>query len=98
MLYKLHHNIFIIGLLTISLICCWTNQSAFDLMAMGTLVAFVSQMALLLFFVRDDNGRYTETTLFVTVFAYQRIGMPRTLRFPVLTVLPPRTRKKPSGV
>ena len=70
MLYKLHHNIFIIGLLTISLICCWTNQFAFDLMAIGTVLAFVSQMALLLYFVLDDNGRYAETTLFVTVFIY----------------------------
>ena len=73
MLYKLHHNIFIIGLLTIILICCWTNQFAFDLMAIGTMVAFVSQMALLLFFVRDEKGRYAETTLFVTVLVYSML-------------------------
>ena len=52
MLYKWHNNIFIIGMLTISLIGIWTNQFSFDLMALGTVVAFVSQMSLLLFFAQ----------------------------------------------
>ena len=70
MLYKIHNDIFIIGLLTISLICCYTNQFAFDLMAVGTVGAFISQMALLLYFVRDERERYSEKTLFVTVLVY----------------------------
>ena len=70
MLYKWHHNIFIIGLLTISLIGIWTNQFSFDLMALGTVVAFVSQMVLLMYFIRDERERYAETTLFVTVLTY----------------------------
>ena len=70
MLYKWHNNIFIIGLLTISLVGVWTHQFSFDLMAIGTVVAFVSQMTLLIYFVRDENVRYAETTLFVTVLTY----------------------------
>ena len=70
MLYKWHNNIFIIGMLTICLIGIWTNQFSFDLMAIGTVVAFVSQMALLLYFVRDEKNSYPETTLFVTVLVY----------------------------
>jgi hypothetical protein len=70
MLYRWHHNIFIIGLLTISLIGIWTNQFSFDLMALGTMVAFVSQMSLLLFFAQNEGGRFAEKTLFVTVFIY----------------------------
>ena len=70
MLYKWHNNIFIIGMLTISLIGIWTNQFSFDLMALGTVVAFVSQMSLLLFFAQNEGGRYAEKTLFVTVLTY----------------------------
>ena len=70
MLYKWHYNIFIIGLLTISLIGIWTNQFSFDLMALGTMVAFVSQMSLLLFFAQNEGGRFAEKTLFVIVLIY----------------------------
>jgi len=70
MLYKWHNNIFIIGMLTISLIGIWTNQFSFDLMALGTVVAFVSQMSLLLFFAKNEGGRFAEKTLFVTVLIY----------------------------
>ena len=70
MLYKWNYSIFIIGLLTISLIGVLTNQFSFDLMALGTVVAFVSQMSLLLFFARNEGGRYAEMTLFVTVLIY----------------------------
>lgn len=70
MLYKLHNNIFIVGLLTICLIGCWNNKHSFDLMALGTIFAFVSQMSLLMFFVRDENIKFSDTTLFFIVFAY----------------------------
>mgnify|MGYP002521181019 FL=1 len=73
MLYKWHHGIFIIGLLTISLIGIWTNQFSFDLMALGTMVAFVSQMSLLLFFAQNEGGGFAEKTLFVTVLTYSII-------------------------
>ena len=70
MLYKWLYNIFVIGLLTISLIGIWTNQFSFDLMALGTMVAFVSQMSLLLFFAQNEGGRFAEKTLFVIVLIY----------------------------
>ena len=70
MLYKLHNNIFIIGLLTISLIGCWNYKHSLDLMALGTIFAFVSQMSLLMYFVREEKIEYRDTTLFFTVFAY----------------------------
>ncbi len=70
MLYKLHNIIFIYGLITIILIGCWTNQRSFDLMAVGTFLAFVSQMAMILFFIQGENARYSETTLFIITFFY----------------------------
>lgn len=70
MLYRWHYSIFIIGLLTISLIGIWTNQFSFDLMALGTMVAFISQMSLLLFFAQNEGGWFAEKTLFVTVLIY----------------------------
>ena len=70
MLYKHNNNIFIYGLLSLSLIACLTNQRSFDLMAVGAILAFVSQMALLLYFARDEGRDYSELTLFVTVLTY----------------------------
>ena len=70
MLYKHHNNIFIYGLLSMVIIACLTNQHSFDFMAMGTILAFVSQMALLLYFAREEVQGYSELTLFVTVLAY----------------------------
>ena len=70
MLYKHNNNIFIYGLLTLGMIACLTNQRSFDLMAVGTILAFVSQMVLLLYFAREDFRGYSELTLFVTVLTY----------------------------
>lgn len=70
MLYKHHNNIFIYGLLSMGVIACLTYQNSFDLMAVGTILAFVSQMALLLFFAQEEKRGYSEKTLFVTVLTY----------------------------
>ena len=70
MLYKHHNNIFIYGLLSMGMIACLTNQRSFDLMAVGTILAFVSQIGLLLYFAREEERDYSELTLFVTVFTY----------------------------
>ena len=70
MLYKLNNNIFICGLLSICMIGCWLNQDAFDMMAVGTLLAFISQMSLLLYFSKEGRDTYSEKTLFVVVFLY----------------------------
>lgn len=70
MLQKLQNDIFIIALLVAGFIGCWLYVTAYDLMAIGTLLAFLSQMALLLFFSKDDGRHYPEGTLFLVVFAY----------------------------
>ena len=70
MLYKHNNNIFIYGLLTLGMIACLTNQRSFDLMATATILAFVSQMALLLFYARESGHNYSELTLFVVVLIY----------------------------
>lgn len=70
MLYKHHNNIFIYGLLSMGMIACITNQRSFDLMAVGTFWAFISQMGLLLFFAKEEERDYSEKTLFVTVLTY----------------------------
>jgi len=70
MLYKHHNNILICGLLTMGIIASLTNQRSFDLMAVGTILAFISQIALLLHFARGDEQGYSELTLFVTVLIY----------------------------
>lgn len=70
MLYRHHNNIFICGLLAMGMIACLTNQRSFDLMAVGTILAFVSQMAMLLYFAREEERGYSELTLFVAVLTY----------------------------
>ena len=70
MLYKHNTSIFIYGFLTMALIACWNNKYSFDLMALGTIFAFVSQMSLLMYFVREEKEEYSNATLFFTVFAY----------------------------
>lgn len=70
MLYKHHNNIFIYGLLSMGMIACLTNQRSFDMMAVGTILAFASQIGLLLYFAREEERDYSELTLFVTVLTY----------------------------
>ena len=70
MLYRHHNNILIIGLLTMGIIACLTYQHSFDLMAVGTILAFVTQIAILLYFAREEERDYSELTLFMTVFIY----------------------------
>lgn len=69
MLYKHNTNIFIYGFLTMGLIACWNYKYSLDLMALGTIFAFISQMSLLMYFVREKIN-YSDTTLFSIVFAY----------------------------
>ena len=48
----------------------WLHQRSFDLMAAGSLLAFISQMALLVYFTKENRNVYSEKTLFVVVFIY----------------------------
>ena len=62
MLYKHHNNIGIYGFLTMGIIACLTNQRSFDLMAVGTILAFVSQIGLLLYFAREEERDYSKVS------------------------------------
>lgn len=70
MLYKLHTNIFIVGFLAIGFIFAMTYQRSFILMSAVPIVAFVTQMALLLYYSKDEHTDYSEHSLFYTVLIY----------------------------
>ena len=70
MLYKLHTNIFIVGFLAFGFIFAMTYQRSFILMSVVPFVAFVTQMALLLHYSKDDHTDYSEHSLFYTVLIY----------------------------
>ena len=70
MLYKLHTNIFLVGLLTIGFIGAMVMEKVLCLMTFAPLLAFVTQMSLLLYFSRDTGTEYSGKTLFSVVFSY----------------------------
>ena len=74
MLYRLHTNIFIIGILTIGFMATKVYDRAFGLMTLCTVIPFISQLALLLFFSREEQNDYSDKTLFWTVFVYTFFG------------------------
>lgn len=73
MLFKLQNNIFIVGLLSIGFMAIKVYERAFCLITIVTLIAFVSQMCLLLYFSREKERNYSESTLFWTTFFYSLI-------------------------
>ena len=70
MLYRLHYNILIVGLLTIGCLAAKSSGNVFSLITPFTVVAFVTQLLLLMSFSRDENASYSDKTLFITVFFY----------------------------
>lgn len=70
MLYKLQNNIFICSLLVFGWMACWLYQRSLDLMTAGSFAAFVSQMALLLYYAKANRTVYSEKALFIVVFLY----------------------------
>lgn len=70
MLYKLQNNIFICCLLVFGFMACLLFKRSFDLMAVGSLLAFISQMSLLLYFAKENKTVYSEKILFLVVFVY----------------------------
>ncbi len=73
MLYRLQINIFICSLLTFCGMACWLHQRSFDLMTVGTLLSFISQMSLLLYFAKENRNTYSSKVLFVVVFLYSLV-------------------------
>ena len=70
MTYKLHTYIFIVGFLTIGFIFAMVNQRSFSLISAAPIIAFVTQMGLLLHFSFDESSSHSERTLFNTVLVY----------------------------
>lgn len=70
MLYRLHNNIFIIGLLTLGFLAVMALNRAFCAMTAVTVLAFSTQLLLLLYFIRGERVSYSDKSLFLTVFIY----------------------------
>ena len=70
MLYKLHNNILIVGLLSIGVLGAMAVDRSCCLMTLGTVFAFMSQLGLLMFVSREDHRDFSEKTLFWTVLLY----------------------------
>ena len=70
MLYRLHNNIFIIGLLTLGFLAAMVPDRSFCAVTPFTLFAFVTQLLLLVWFSDERRGIYTDKVLFLTVLLY----------------------------
>lgn len=70
MLYKLHTNILIVGLLTIGFLTVLAAEKAFCVMTAGTVVAFIAQIGLVLFYSREKKVSYSGKELFWVVLGY----------------------------
>ena len=70
MLYKIHNNYFIIGLLAFGFMATMIISKALGIMTLASLIAFITQMALMLYFSSDENADYSERVLFFAVLIY----------------------------
>ena len=70
MLYKLHNNILIIGLLLIGFFAAMMMERAMNLVTIVTVFAYISQLFLLLFFSNEKDVYYTSKSLFGIVLFY----------------------------
>ena len=70
MLTKLHYNIFFAVLLSYGFIAVMIPNRVFCMMTVNFVVAFITQMALLIYFSREEEIRYSGKTLFWTVLIY----------------------------
>lgn len=73
MLYRLHNNILIIGLLVIGLLASMAMERALSIVSLITLFAYISQLFLLLYFSREKDVFYTNRALFWIVLIYNLI-------------------------
>ena len=69
-LYRLHNNIFIVGLLTLGFLTILASSRAFCAITPFTFFSFITQVLLLLWFSDERRCSYTEKTLFIVVFLY----------------------------
>ncbi len=70
MLYKIHNNIFIIGLLAYGIIGAMLINRSLSIMTLASFIAFITQVALTISFSRNEETDYSERVLFIVVLIY----------------------------
>ena len=70
MLYRLHSNIFIVGLLTLGFLITLSPNRAYSIVTLFTVFSFVTQLALLVWFSHQQDISFSERNLFLTVLVY----------------------------
>ena len=70
MLYRLHNNFFIVGLLTLGLLAILSKGRALCMVTPVTVFAFTTQIALILYHLRGESSAYSEKSLFAAVLIY----------------------------
>ena len=70
MLYRLHNNILIVGVLTLCFLVILSSGRALCAITPFTMFAFITQMSLLLWFSHEDVNYYSEKDLFLVVLIY----------------------------
>ena len=70
MLNKLQNNILIGGILMFLFLAALIADRSINLMSLSVLIAFITQMALMIYYSRPDHTNYSERALFFTVLIY----------------------------
>lgn len=70
MLYRLHNNIFIVGLLTLVFLILMSSGRAYSAITVFLLFAFITQVALLIWYSQGETNSYSEKELFIAVLLY----------------------------
>ncbi len=70
MLYRLHNNIFIIGILTLGFLALLSKGRAFSAITPFTVFAFITQIVMIIWFSRNERIHYSEKTIFISVLIY----------------------------
>ncbi len=69
-MYKLHNNIFIVGILIFGILAGLSFSKSFSLLTLVTLFAFITQMGLLLYFSKVDRVYNPNFIVFFTTLTY----------------------------
>lgn len=70
MLYRLHNNFLIIGLLVIGFLATMAMERAISRITIVTVFAYISQLSLIMYFSHEKERSYTNGALFWTVLIY----------------------------
>ncbi len=70
MLFRLHNNIFIVGLLALVYLAIMSKGRALCAITPFTLFAFTTQIAMIIWYSRDEKLNYSEKALFLLILIY----------------------------